>query len=160
MEDGNALKVGTPRIAAQGRLKLAGLSGRYTQTSAVDIPLLWDRFVTMMGTIPGQVGHVSYGVCCNADGAGGFEYIAAVEVADFGALPDDLGRIELPARRYAVFTHAGHVSGLPATVRGVWRALPTLGLAVASAPDFERYGPAFDGRTGMGEVEIWIPLKD
>jgi AraC family transcriptional regulator len=28
----------------------------------------------------------------------------------------------------------------------------------ADAPDFERYDADFDPRTGMGGVEIWVPL--
>jgi AraC family transcriptional regulator len=30
---------------------------------------------------------------------------------------------------------------------------------VADAPNFERYGPDFDPRTGTGVVEIWVPIK-
>ena len=26
------------------------------------------------------------------------------------------------------------------------------------APRFERYGEEFDGATGQGDVEIWVPL--
>src|SRR5690242_21494367 len=37
--------------------------------------------------IPRQVGHGAYGVCCNGDDAGNFDYIAGVEVADFSDLP-------------------------------------------------------------------------
>jgi AraC family transcriptional regulator len=44
-----------------------------------------------------------------------------------------------------------------------WRAfletwLPASGLMAADAPDFERYDADFDPRTGMGGVEIWVPL--
>jgi predicted transcriptional regulator YdeE len=31
---------------------------------------------------------------------------------------------------------------------------------MASAPAFlERYGEAFDPRTGMGDVEVWVPVE-
>jgi predicted transcriptional regulator YdeE len=29
----------------------------------------------------------------------------------------------------------------------------------ADAPDFERYGEDFDAQTGLGGVEIWLPLS-
>jgi AraC family transcriptional regulator len=114
----------------------------------------------MIGHLPGQVGMVTYGVCCNGDGAGSFDYVCAVEVAGFDGLPPELARLRLAARRYAVFTHAGHLSGLRATVHSIWtRYLPGSGLTVAAAPDFERYGERFDPRSGGGEVEIWIPVQ-
>ena len=32
--------------------------------------------------------------------------------------------------------------------------------AAGGAPDFfERYGEKFDPRTGMGDIEVWIPIK-
>ena len=102
----------------------------------------------------------TFGVSCNADGAGSFEYICGVEVTDFDRLPADLARIRLPARRYAVFTHRGHVAGLRATVYSIWNhALPASGLVHADAPDFERYDARFDPRTGQGEIDIAIPVK-
>jgi AraC family transcriptional regulator len=30
---------------------------------------------------------------------------------------------------------------------------------VIDAPFFERYDERFDPRTGMGDVEIWVPIK-
>ena len=33
------------------------------------------------------------------------------------------------------------------------------GCEALDAPDFERYGEEFDARTGMGGVEIWLPVK-
>ncbi|TIN58627.1 MAG: AraC family transcriptional regulator, partial [Mesorhizobium sp.] len=30
---------------------------------------------------------------------------------------------------------------------------------IADAPEFERYGPEFDPRSGKGGLEIWIPVK-
>jgi AraC family transcriptional regulator len=110
--------------------------------------------------LPGQVGEVAYGVCCKADGAGNFDYIAGVEVTDLDVLPRQFASVRLPPRRYAVFTHSGHVSGMRATMHSIWnRYLPGSGLTVLRAPDFERYGPEFDGRTGLGGVEIWIPVQ-
>jgi AraC family transcriptional regulator len=31
---------------------------------------------------------------------------------------------------------------------------------VADAPNFERYDEKFDGATGNGGLEIWVPVKD
>ena len=37
--------------------------------------------------------------------------------------------------------------------------LAEAGLTVIDAPDLERYDSRFNGMTGMGDVEIWVPVK-
>ena len=67
--------------------------------------------------------------------------------------------VDIPAGRYAVFTHSGHISDLPRTVYTIWnKSLPDLGLEPRKAPDFERYDKRFDPETGRGTLEIWIPI--
>jgi AraC family transcriptional regulator len=58
-----------------------------------------------------------------------------------------------------VFTHRDHVSRLRATVYTIWNKwLPSSGHEHADAPDFELYS-RFDPRTGLGMIEIWLPIK-
>jgi AraC family transcriptional regulator len=149
-----------PRLENCEPLLIAGLGGRFRFETNQGIPLLWQRFVPHIGSVPGQVGAVTYGVCCNADGTGNFDYIAGVEVAGFDELPAEFSRVRIPAQRYAVFSHDGHISALRSTVYTIWNKwLPDSGHALADAPDFERYDHRFDGRTGQGVVEIWLPIK-
>jgi len=76
-------------------------------------------------------------------------------------LPEGFARVRIPAQRYAVFAHRGHISTIRSTVYTIWNKwVPESGHQVADAPNFERYDPAlFDPRTGNGVVEIWVPLK-
>src|SRR5271166_381859 len=149
-----------PRFENGRTLLIAGLGERYSFETNHGIPRLWERFVPYIGHIPGQVGHTAYGVCCNADGAGNFEYIAGVEVASFDDLPSEFSRVRIPARRYAVFTHRDHISRMRATVYTIWnRWLPNSGYTHADAPDFELYDERFDPRTGTGAVEVWLPIE-
>ncbi len=160
MDQNLTVPVAPPRVVELPLLLVAGIGERYRWETNTGIPAQWQRLVPLLGHIPGQTGQATYGVCCNADGAGSFEYICGVEVTDFDRLPADLARIRLPARRYAVFTHTGHVVGLRATVYSIWNhALPASGLQLADAPDFERYDARFDPRTGLGEIDIYIPVK-
>lgn len=160
MDQNLNVPVAPPRIEEAPLLLIAGLGERYRFETNTGIPAQWMRLVPLLGQIPGQIGHTTYGVCCNADGAGSFEYIAGVEVGDFNRLPGDFARIRLPPRRYAVFTHRGHVAGLRATVYSIWNnALPASGLKLDDAPDFERYDARFDPLTGQGEIDIFIPVK-
>jgi AraC family transcriptional regulator len=150
-----------PRFVDGESLLIAGLSGRFTFESSAGIPALWQRLVPHLGHLPGQVGDVTYGVCCNNDDAGGsFEYIAGVAVTSFDALPAEFARIRIPKQRYAVFTHRDHISTIQSTFQAIWSDwLPASGRQASDGPSFERYDAAFDPRTGTGAVEIWVPLK-
>lgn len=148
-----------PRLVDAPAMNFAGLVDRYTFETLGRIPSQWERFAPRLGTIPGQVGAVAYGVCFNGDDSG-LDYLAAVEVRAFDPLPADLARLRVGPQRYAVFSHAGHVSD----IRRVWttiyqRGLDAGGLEPADAASYERYGERFDGRTGHGGFEIWIPVK-
>jgi AraC family transcriptional regulator len=149
-----------PRFATLGRLLIAGLSRRCEPATRHEIPRLWERFGPLIGTVPGQIGPVTYGVCYNGDGQGSFDYLAGVEVAGFDPLPETMSRLTIEPQFYAVFTHDGPIAGLPATVGSIWRQwLPQSGRRSAAAPDFERYDERFDPKAGSGIVEIWLPLQ-
>ena len=109
---------------------------------------------------PNPVGRIAYGVCCNGDDAGNFDYIAGVEVRDFTDVPREFSRVRIPARRYVVFTHKDHISTIRRTVNTIWNNwLPASGHRVADAPNFERYDEKFDPVTGNGGLEIWVPIE-
>lgn len=153
------VKVDSPRFVDGQPLLLAGLSERYDQQSSANIPSQWQRFVPLIGTIPGQKEHATYGVVYNSDDAGNTDYLSGVPVEDFSRTPAGLTTLRIGARRYAVFTHLGHVAG----IRSVWNAifrewLPASGCRLADAPMFERYGEAFNPVSGLGGFEIWIPV--
>jgi AraC family transcriptional regulator len=151
-----------PRFETSKPLLIAGLGERYTwETSGTGIPAQWQRFGPYLGHIPGQVcGRTAYGVCCNSDDEGNYDYICGVEVADFSDLPKELSRVRIPRQRYAVFSHRDHVSTIRRTISTIWNKwLPESGHELADAPNFERYGEDFDPNSGTGTIEIWIPLK-
>jgi AraC family transcriptional regulator len=160
MDDTLIVDLESPRFENGAALLIAGLGERYTFESNQGIPRQWLRFTPYIGNIPGQIGRTAYGVCCNGDGAGNFDYIAGVEVAGFDDMPGEFARIRIPAQRYAVFSHRGHISTLRATIYTIWNKwLPASGHAHADAPDFERYDERFDAGSGSGIVEIWLPIN-
>lgn len=141
-------------------LLVAGLGERYDWETSRATPAQWQRFVPHLGSIPCQIGRATFGVSCNGDDEGNFDYIAGVEVADFSGLPAGFSRVRIGPHKYAVFCHRDHISAIRRTVNTIWsKWLPDSGYKVADAPNFERFGEAFDPRTGMCGFEIWIPIE-
>ena len=152
-----------PRFATAKAMLVAGVGERYNfcDNGGANIPNQWQRFHHRVGEIPDRVGSLAYGVCCNGDDSGNFDYIAGIEVSDFSELPREFARVRIPEQRYVVFTHSEHISTIRRTVSAIWNQwLPQSGLKVADAPSFERYDEKFDPATGNGGLEIWVPVKD
>jgi AraC family transcriptional regulator len=149
-----------PRFENGGALLIVGLRERVE--SVTSIPAQWQR--TLAYKTPKRVGRVDYGLsfnCCG--GADELEYLAGFEVSDSSDLPKELSCVSIPAQKYAVFSHPGHVSELHQTCQQIEKWLPQSGyehVKASDAPDFfERYGEEFDPETGRGDIEIWVPIK-
>ena len=147
------------RFVAAEPLTIVGLEERYQFSRMAELPLQWQRFMPVMGTIPGRIDKTTYGfVRPRPDG---FDYLAGVGVTG-DAVPAGMTLHRLPAQRFAVFPHAGPVSTMRTTTAPIlhnW--LPTTGRMLPDLPFFlERYGPGFDPATLSGDIEIWFPVKD
>lgn len=161
MDEQTQVKLAEPRFEHGHFLLIAGLGGRFNQQTSADIPKLWEQFVPEIGKIPGQKSEVTYGICCNPDGQGGFEYIAGVEISKLDDLPEKYRWVEVQPQQYAVFEHKGSLDSLPATFQYIWKTwLPQSGRQAADAPEFERYSEDFNPKLNTGVLEIWLPLKD
>lgn len=149
-----------PRYEEGRELLIAGLNATYTFAERNKIPAQWARMAPHLGNTPGQQGTTTYGVCWNYQPGCGFDYLSGVEVNDTSKLPEGFTHVRIPATRYAVFTHREHISSLGKTLDAIWsKWLPNSGHQPANSPSFERYTERFDPQSGLGEVEIWIPLQ-
>ena len=147
--------VAKPELRERQAFRVVGLSAVCSFEDASAIPGLWQAANAKESEIEGAVQGVGYGVCCDHNETGRFRYVAGVEAA---GKTKGMDYVDIPAGRYAVFTHNGHISDLPKTVYTIWnKSLPDLGMEPAKAPDFERYDKRFNPETGRGTVEIWIP---
>jgi AraC family transcriptional regulator len=150
-----------PRFENYRPILFAGLAERYDCQSSGGIPDQWQRFGPNIGRIPGQVGSIAYGVIFNFDSEGNFDYMCAVEVSGPSALPKGLSNLQVPGHKYAIFSHRGHIAGIRATMSAIWSEwLPQSGHKAFEGPTLERYGPEFNPRTGMGGLEIWVPIEE
>ena len=160
MDDSMLTPLDPPRIVENSGLLIAGFNERYDHAASASIPSQWQRFRPHIDHVPGQVGHTAYGVVHNSDDTGHADYLTGVEVKDFSTVPGEFSRLKIPPQRYAVFTHKDHISSIRRTWFSIWnKGLPEAGLEATGGPEFERYDERFDGRTGNGEVEIWIPIR-
>ncbi|MEG0182437.1 MAG: AraC family transcriptional regulator [Stenotrophomonas sp.] len=146
-----------PRLIDCPSFQLAGIGMRHTRHSSGAIPAQWAQLNREWPT-PAPI---SFGVCCNSDDDGGFDYIAALPVNALPTVPAHWQRVDVPARRYLLAWHAGHIS----TIRATWfwlldHYLPASRLSLANAPDLERYDTRFDEHSGHGGVEIWLPVDE
>jgi AraC family transcriptional regulator len=147
-------------------LRIVGLKQHCTADTMKTIPALWQRFIPNFGKVPGQVGHVAYGVCSNFQpNPISFDYLAGVEVSGNQNLPEGFSPADIPALRYAIFPHYENVSAIPKTVDAIFHNwFPTSGHAhIQGKSDLpymlERYGEKFNPQTGTGDIEIWIPMQ-
>ncbi len=149
----------SPSIQDRGALLIAGLSERYSQATRSGIPMQWQRFTPHLGNVPSQIGADAYGVCYNTDDDANMDYMSGVAVKDFSAVPPQLARLRIGPQRYAVFHHREHIASIGETFRAIFSQwLPESEYEIVDAPLFERYPPSFDGRTGLGGAEIWVPV--
>ena len=161
MRTSSAAQLETPRVENSRPLLIAGLRSHFREEPWNGTPELWQRFAPYLGRIPGQVGRTAYGLCFLLPN--GVDYLAGVEVSSLAGLPSDFVTVNIPAQKYSVFSHREHVSKLYRTCEMISEWLPTSGYEAATSPGapdfFERYTEEFDPRTGMGGIEVWIPIK-
>jgi AraC family transcriptional regulator len=164
MKKAPAVQLEAPRFENAEPLRIAGLREHFTPETMKNIPELWRRFGPHIGNNPGQVGRAAYDLCFNVLGPDGVDYLVGVEVSNSSDRPGDFSFANIPAQKYAVFSHREHVSKMYQTLDAIDKWFPGSGLEVASetaqAPNFfERYSEEFDPRTGMGGMEVWVPIK-
>lgn len=159
MDKSRLVVVTAPEIRDRAAFEVIGLGTQCTIDNTSEIPCLWQAFNARELEVSAGPDSGAYGVCVAADAADGFRYVAGVESVQGAGVPAGMERISIPAGRYAVFTHTDHISEIGNTLYTIWnKSLSDLGLNPRPSPDFERYDHRFDPATGLGTVEIWIPV--
>jgi AraC family transcriptional regulator len=104
----------------------------------------------------------TYGAVFECDGS--VDYMAGIEVPRAAKLPAGWTAIRLAAQTYAIFPHRSHVSKISETVAAACQWLERSDhervRGSTEQPAFlEHYSEAFDPKTGMGGMEVWVPVK-
>jgi AraC family transcriptional regulator len=151
-----------PQFKRLGSLKLVGLAAPCSFDETIRIPAQWQRFMSIhYADIPNKLGGKPIGVCEPPDDDGCFRYVCATEVKAFDSRSPELSYFELEPRTYAIFAHHDHVSTIFDSYSAIWNeALPAAARKVADGPVLEFHSDAFDPDTGLGGLQICIPLVD
>lgn len=150
-----------PRYLSEPKRVIAGIKRHYTPATRADIPEQWSEFVPQGARIRSIDGSTYFGVCWNVTSDCQFDYLTGVEVSHEAEVSPEFSTIQLEPRRYAVFPHTGHVSTIGQSIDAIWtKWVPDCGLKIpGNAPCLERYSSEFNPVTGMGGMDIWIPLE-
>ena len=160
LPDSNRINLKTPRFVSGAAMHVVGLSQFHPFGDAQGIAAQWRTFMASYSRIPAKKPGIPISVIINMDDDGNFKYVCAAEVASVAKIPDGLISLDVPAQNYAVFTHDEHVSTIGATYSAVWNEwFKSNDYVPADGPSLERHLESFDPATGLGGVEIWIPVK-
>jgi len=120
-----------------------------------EIPQLWEVFNTRMKEIK-SAENCCYGTCFgDVEGAaeGEFEYVACVAVEGTPDIPVGMVMREIPAYKYAVFTHHGSLKTLHDTYQYIYNTwLPQSGYELDGKFDMEVYDDDFN-------MDDWVNSK-
>ncbi|QQA42295.1 AraC family transcriptional regulator [Pelagovum pacificum] len=143
-----------PRIVTSPPVTLAGKSWEVSMETRGEIPGYWDAMIEEWEHLMSK--EETYGICHDFQEDGRFGYFIGFPCE---TPPDGLGRFRLPGATYAVFDHAGHVSGIAALWDGIFSDwAPKATVKVGTGPEFELYEEGYDPAT-PGGVAVWIPLE-
>lgn len=155
-----------PRIETLDEKKFVGKSVTMSLANN-NTRALWQSFMPGLAEVKNRTGHELYSLEIYAPAyfdqfnpAAEFEKWAAVEVADFDAVPSDMKTLIVPSGLYAVFVHRGPASEGAKTYQYIYITwLPSSEYMVDSRPHFAVMGEKYKQNDPDSEEELWIPIR-
>jgi AraC family transcriptional regulator len=156
-----------PKIVTREAQAAIGMGGAFEPKSLWSINKLWNEFLKRTSELQDVQPGYALGICASElPGISKAEsnqiaYVAAMPVYSCEHVPPGMMTVQLPAGKYAVFTHSGALAELPKTIDYIWGDwVPNHKDILNEGPDFELYDERFNGTTLSGEIDIYLPLKD
>lgn len=154
----DTMKLDPPKIETMPDRRIVGTRARYTMETRGSIPAQWDAHMMQGIELEGADPSRWFGVCDAFGEDGGFDYIVGQE-APGAAVPAGWVAVTLPAGRWARFATREGIERMQDVWAAIYRDwIGTEGLTPREGPSAEYYPPEFDGRTGAGGYEVWIPI--
>jgi len=158
-----------PKIVSKSAFKAVGVS-YIGKNEAGEIPQMWGVFNRRYKEIKSSDKSCVYGLCfispIHQDDSvrevqGVFEYIAASEVEDESDIPDGMVFCEVPAYKYAVFTHYGKLDKLGETYQYIYdTGLAQSGLEIHPDKfDMEIYDDRWIDDSDDSAFDIYVAIK-
>jgi AraC family transcriptional regulator len=155
-----------PEIVEQPELHLVGMCTRFfgidseKNNIADKLPQLWNAFLPRLDDIPHRASNGCYGVVRQlAAHSDELEYWAVAPVERLDKLPRDLLRLQVPAARYARFTHKGFVANVNMTVNYIYSSwLLRSGMRHTYGCDLEFYGSEYAANSEKSVIYYAIPI--
>lgn len=139
---------------------VVGVERAYAQMPSPEISDQWQAFGPYIGRVPNQVGMHSYGLMMAPENDAENRYLCGVEVSSLDQVPENMVGYAVPAGRYAVAQHKGHVAEVGQSFRALFEDwLPASAWEPLPGPCFELYDDRFDPMTGQGGFTLWTPVQ-
>jgi AraC family transcriptional regulator len=156
-----------PELYDQRTLALVGMRTRFFSVDseknniADKLPSLWSAFLARLPEIQHRVPGMCYGVVHQTrEKTDELEYHAVTEVATVGPVPDGMVLVQLPAARYARFTHKGEVAQVDLTVSYIYSSwLARSGMRHTYGADLELYDARYHPESELSEIDYAIPVE-
>ena len=126
---------------------------------------LWNSFMPRRKEIQYAIGSDLYNIQINPENFDfqpntPFVKWAAVAVANFEVIPDEMETLEIPEGLYAVFNYKGDQSNAAAFFNSIYTEwLPNSEYELDNRPQFEILGEKYKNNDASSEEEIWIPIQ-
>jgi AraC family transcriptional regulator len=149
-----------PTVETMPKRIIAGLSRRYSMETRTEIPAQWGQYNMEDITLPHSVPDCWYGVVYNFGQDSSFDYMSGMEVTKAGDLPNNRTSFTVPAGRFARFVSKAHISTMGQAWTEIyedWLSQPEY--KPRPGPSVEFYPLEFDGMTGDGGFELWVPVE-
>jgi predicted transcriptional regulator YdeE/DNA-binding transcriptional MerR regulator len=127
-----------------------------------EISAMWGEANKRFGELKHVCDNAAYGVCFTLQDAapGEFEYVASLKVSSTENLPQGMVVRQVPAAKYAVFTHVGALDKLKDTYNYIYQTwVPQSGMQIAEGFDFEYYNEDFKDFAPDSRFYIYLPVK-
>jgi AraC family transcriptional regulator len=155
-----------PRIETSPEKKLIGKRIRMSiaQNRTQE---LWQGFMQRRNEISNTIGTDMYSMRVYSDAAyfsnfnptAEFDKWAAIEVTDFGNVPDGFETLTIPEGLYAIFPYKGAPSAAGPFYQHIYATwLPASGYRLDNRPHFEIMGAKYKGEHPDSEEDVWVPI--
>ena len=137
-----------------------GIIGMEYDDKLGSIAQFWQFYLPREHEIGGRIDQHACYCLCIAGAGDEFRYVAGVEVQPGTTVPAGMVAVDVPAQRYAVFTHTGTVAGISDTFSHVYQhGLQDNDLRRKPGIDFEYYDGRFLGSMNpASQLELYFPI--